>query len=449
MIKAKNYSLWKHQEAAAHYMLEHDYALLAMGMRTGKTLTTLHYLVLTQPAITLVVTTTKGIKVWENEINKSISGVEVVSLTSGTSAAKAKKLGTISSQPTVILVNYQSVWRAPILAALYRLALEVIVLDESHYIKAHNSMVSKAMYKLGRIARKRYCLTGTPLPNSPLDIYGQARFLNQELFTIDGKQLLRSFGAFKSRYAVQQSFGTIQIVRGYKNLHELHEIMNTFTFRVESSQVLDLPDALHITKLVELSDKARAIYTEFNREMMVELESGVLTADNALVKALRLQQITGGFISDDHVDVSKLEMLQNIVNELDENEPLVVFARFTHEIEAIHAALFSSSILSGKYNELDAWLQGQTQVLIVQIRTGAEAINLSRASRVVFYSMDYSAGVHSQALARVAGHDQQADRVTYYYLVAENTIDEAIIKSLADKTKVKESIMKHIREYKL
>lgn len=441
-------NLWQHQLAMVQYMNERDYGLIAAGMRTGKTLTALTYIDQQNFNLSLVVTTGKGIKVWQDEISKYFPSFQTVVLASGSSTIKARQISAIvNPEKTIILVNYESVWRNQIFMALVKSGLVCIILDESHKIKAHNSMVSKGLHKLGRIAKKRFCMTGTPLPNSPLDIFGQARFLNEELFTIEGKRLLRSFNAFKDRYTIQQPYGTIKIVRGYKNIKELHEIMDTFTFRVESAAVLDLPDAVHINKYVELSDKARNIYDELNHEMFVELETGILTADNALVKALRLQQITGGFADHTQIDISKIEVLNDIINSLEPDEPLVIFSRFTDEISAMQGSLFSTSVLSGIYNELEDWKQGKTRILIVQIRTGSEAINLSRANKVVFYSNDYSAGVYEQALARVAGHDQIADKVTYYHLISANTIDEAIQDALLNKKKIKDSIMKNIRSY--
>jgi hypothetical protein len=106
------------------------------------------------------------------------------------------------------------------------------------------------------------------------------------------------------------------------------------------------------------------------------------------------------------------------------------------------------SILSGEYDELENWQQGNTRFLVVQIDSGAEAISLVRASHAIYYSVTYSLGKFEQSQMRINGPKQKAKKLHYYYIIASHTIDDDIYSALQSKTDVKNKVMKSLLAYR-
>jgi SNF2 family DNA or RNA helicase len=184
---------------------------------------------------------------------------------------------------------------------------------------------------------------------------------------------------------------------------------------------------------------------------------GTVTAANALTKLLRLAQITGGSVpvtnDDDSVHVTqvgseKAEALEDLLDGLAMDEPVVVFCRFRADLDQIRRVTESLGRkygeLSGRVNSLDQWQRGQQDVLGVQIQAGGVGIDLTRACYVVYWSVGYSLGEYEQSLARA--HRPGQDRtVTVYHLIAENTVDGKIYKALDQKKDIIQSILSDVK----
>jgi SNF2 family DNA or RNA helicase len=445
--------LWDHQKAIVSYMRDHSYGLIAASPRTGKTLSTFAYIDETGYR-TLILTTKKGLQVWQNEFNEFVRQQTIVVLGEKSSSANAKKLSN-NPDARIVVVNYESFWRGAILSLLIHRGFDAIIADEGHYLKSNNSKVSKHAYILGKGIPHRFILTGTPLPNSPMDLFGQARFLDDKLFMFDGVKYLKAFYKFRARYANLYSVApNVFAIASYKNLAELNQVMASFTYRVDSTEVFDLPEAMHTKQYVTLSEKAMDTYNSFADELILDIDKSIITADNVLVKATKLQQIAGGFVFDDehdikHVHDDKIQAVKNILADI--KEPVVIFARYSAEVYNLWVHLtqdYSVGILDGKHNELANWQNGEKDILIVQIDTGSEAISLVRAAHVIYYSVTYSLGKFEQSMMRVSGPKQKASKLFYYYIIAAHTIDEDIYDALQSKTDVKNKVMKSLLAYR-
>src|SRR5574341_2115004 len=186
--------LWEHQRTVVDFMKSRDYGLVGAGMRTGKTLAALTYIMETDQTA-LILTTKKGIEVWKYEYTNTYGDSGLLALTQKSTNAKIKTF-VDADNPRIVVINYDSFWRNGLYEHLSNYHFDVIIADEGHYLKGNNTKASKAAYYLGRTVKRRFILTGTPLPNSPLDIFGQARFLSDDLFIFDGVRYLKAFGKF-------------------------------------------------------------------------------------------------------------------------------------------------------------------------------------------------------------------------------------------------------------
>ena len=210
---------------------------------------------------------------------------------------------------------------------------------------------------------------------------------------------------------------------------------------------------------VILSAYAKKLYQVLKSEFVVGVADGTVTASNALTRLLRLQQIGSGWARQDRnietgdegqllqIDTAKQDALADLMEDLNDEEPIVIFCRFHHDLDAVHtvaAALGRASLeLSGRKNELPAWQSGAAPVLAVQIQSGGVGINLVRARYCVFYSLGFSLGEYLQARKRTHRPGQNRN-VTYFHLVARDTVDEAVYKALEARQDVVESVLKGV-----
>ena len=439
--------------------------MLAHDMGAGKTKTAIDYCNAIDAKLVLVICPKAVIPVWPLNVERhSFLDYECLELNKGPVKAKTEELQKFvqhikrKGRRGIVIVNYESAWRAP-LGPVYNRKNRIVdegtilstnwdavILDESHRIKAPGGKASWFCKRLGRKVNRRLCLTGTPFPHSPLDVYAQFRFLEPEIYGT-------SFSRFRARYAVMGGYNNRQVIQ-WQGLDELEQKFFSRAHRVRKEDVLDLPDVLHEQIRFGLDNKAMKTYREVEEDFVSKLEDGQITVENALTKLLRLQQITGGNLQLDdgrnrRIDESKLDVLRDIVADLT-GEAVVIFVRFRPEIEQIKVALKKQGRkcfeLSGKANELKQWQEHpENEILVAQLQSGQEGVDLTRSRYCVYYSMGFSLGGYEQSLARTH-RPGQTRKVTYYHLIAKNTIDVTVYRSLREKKEVVEAIINHIKE---
>ena len=426
LIETGSVTPWQHQLDAARWASEMDAAMLAMDMGTGKSITSLLAL--------------------------GCGPLHPVLLVDGSTAARAKRLKAeamrcsgASGRGLCAIANVDSVWRGELAKAIGGIKWDAIIIDESHRIKSPTGRASKWLWKFAQAQpqAKRLCLTGTPIPHSPLDFYGQFRFLRPEVFG-------SSYVAYRRRYAdCDQRFPSK--VKKWLRQDELAERTDPYIWRVKIDDVLDLPEAMHEVLPVPLDGKAARYYRDLERDMTAEIDAGTVTVSNALTKLLRLQQATGGYARTDEAGTvlidgmpSKAATLEDRLGDLPELEPVVVFCRFRtdlHEVSAMARRLGRTyAELSGEANDLATWQAGNATIIGVQIQSGGAGIDLSRSAYCFYYSLGFSLGEYEQSLARLR-RPGQTRCVRYYHLVTEETVDEQVYAALRERRNVVDAVL--------
>ena len=264
------------------------------------------------------------------------------------------------------------------------------------------------------------------------------------------------YWAFKTKYAKLQNMGAFKQVVGFQRLDELSRIIAHNSYECSSS-VLDLLPAKHERVTVELGDSLK-VYAALQADIVSEVEQGYITASNALTKLLRLQQLTGGVAVAEtetgewvptRVGTEKLDALSAILDGT--NEPIVVFAKFTADLDGIQALCEKMKLpyseLSGRRNDLAEWQAGKGTVLAVQIQAGGVGVDLTRARYCVYYSVGFSLGDYEQSLARIHRPGQNRN-VFYYHLIAEDTVDESVYRALKSKGDLVATVIEQMRAFR-
>lgn len=439
---------WRHQQDAIAFAVNKYAVMLAMEMGCGKSLAAVLLASIWQCRTVVVLCPRSVIGVWRREFARHFPDmVDVDCLEKGTGKRKALQVENFfargSNALRVVVVNYEAAWREPLAAALLDVSPDLTILDESHRIKSHDGKASKFAYQLGKRSTRRLCLTGTPMPHSPLDLYAQFRFLEPALFGT-------SFTRFRSQYARCNALFASKVDE-WINQDELKELYSKLTFRVESADVLDLPSCLHEQRKFELSPKTMKAYEEMENDMLTAVGDEEITASNALVKLLRLQQITSGTTrSEDgavvRIGTDKQDALKDMIVDIDVHEPIVVFCRFAADIEAIREVAESTGRrfgeISGRHKDLtpEATMPEGIDLMAVQEQAGGVGIDLTRARYVVWYSLSFSLGDYEQANAR-CHRPGQTRPVTVYHLVSEGTIDESVYRALDNRREVIDEVL--------
>ncbi len=339
-----------------------------------------------------------------------------------------------------VIVNYEAAWRPALAKTLMSVRWDAIIADESHRIKAPSGKASVFMGKIANCGKRRFALTGTPLPHSPLDAYGQYRFLDPGIFG-------QSFTRFRSRYAIMGGFQNYQVV-GFRNEAEFNQKFYSIAYRV-GAEVLDLPEAVHVTRECTLEPAAKKLYKELESSLVAEIEGGEVTVANALTKLLRLQQVAGGHVKDDEgnlreVSSSKKTLLRDILEDLAEDEPVVVFGRFRTDLDQVHEVARTlgrdSLELSGRVNELSDWQNGKATILAVQIQAGGSGIDLTRARYCLYFSKGFSLGDYQQSLKRTH-RPGQTRNVVYIHLITAGTVDARVEKALEERREIVDFVL--------
>lgn len=328
-----------------------------------------------------------------------------------------------------------------------------VTVDESSKIKSNSAKRTKTVTKVGRGAYYRRIMSGTPVTQSPLDIFSQARFLDPNLLGHS------SFYSFRNRYAILGGFNMRQIV-GYSNMPELQAKVATFSYRKLKVECLDLPDKIYEKRIVELEPEQQRLYDEMKQDMKAELGDKKFSVTIALQKITALSRICGGFFPHDGEDTdglpmrllteipgtnAKLAALYDLIEDNPEDK-LIIWAKFTAEIEMIGAALAETfgedqvalfygktSTDERKRNRLAFQNEpAKARFFIGQAKAGGMGLTLTASHQVVYYSNDYDleARIQSEDRAHRIG---QTKNVVYTDLVAKGTIDLRLLSALRGK----------------
>ena len=324
----------------------------------------------------------------------------------------------------------------------------LIAIDESTTIKNHKAKRTKALLKIAAGFQFRRLLTGSPITKSPMDVYSQCEFLRPGLLGFD------SYYAFQGRYAVinRRTIGahSFQQIVGFKNLDELTERIDRYSFRVLKKDCLDLPDKIYTVRYVGLTDEQAKMYKSIQETAIVMLESGdLVTATAVITQLLRLQQVMSGHLKTDDGDTiyfpsRRVDALKEILEE--HAGKVIIWSRFRYDIIQITKVLaetYGEESVASYYgdttdnarNDIVKQFQSPDSKLRFFVGNPATAgygLTLTEADLVVYYANDFNLETRIQSEDR-AHRIGQKNNVTYIDLITEGSIDEKIVKSLRDK----------------
>lgn len=428
-----------YQLAAAQFMLERDGAALMAAPGLGKT--SISYAV----AKTLLdIGESRGVLVvaprrpmqetWPAEREKwddfKLTRLQVLH-----GAKKAKALATPAD---VYVINPEGLeWLFS--ATNGKLPFDTLVVDESTKFKNPASQRFKLMRKeLHRFSR-RYILTGSPRPNRIADLWAQ-------IYLLDGGERLGLYIThFRRKYMMDMAprgakYSDWQPVMGA--VEDVQEKIRDIAMVLRAKDYIDMPELLTNDIHVKLPKPTMTAYRELRDYFITQLKSGVVTAGNAAAKTMKLRQMANGIIygddgSSELVHTEKLDALSDLIDE-QSGEPILVAVSFLSEAEMLckkfDAPYIGGGVGDKRMSELvRAWNAGELPVLIAHPASVAHGLNLQESGcAICWYGLTYNLEDYEQFIARLWRSGQKRG-VVVHRIIADGTIDEAIVQTLASK----------------
>tara|TARA_Y100001963_G_scaffold45397_1_gene64018 strand:+ start:40 stop:957 length:918 start_codon:yes stop_codon:yes gene_type:complete len=297
-------------------------------------------------------------------------------------------------------------------------------------------------------------MTGSPVTKNPLDLYTQCQFLDIHHLGHE------SYYSFRNRYALMKTANisgrSINLVVGYQNLTELSEKLRPFSYRVLKEDCLDLPDKIYMKREIQLTDEQKRLYKEMRQEALATLNGKTVTTMTALTQLMRLHQITCGHFSADDGTIQEVKnnRLAELLDVLDEVEgKAIIWAHYQHDVKNIFKLLeekYGPGSVVHYYGktlpeERDYAIKNfknndKVRFFIGTPQTGGYGITLVQASTVIYYSNGYDLEKRMQSEDR-AHRIGQKKKVTYVDIIAEDTVDNKIVKSLRKKIDIASKVM--------
>lgn len=445
-MKTKPYA---HQlEIFEKFKDKNEFALF-LEMGTGKTKIVLDYLSYNIDFFerALVFCPKSVISSWEDEVPKH-SDLSYQVVTGPTTKKRQAITEGIQKKSKLFITNYEAV------LALYDFIkdmFDVIILDESTYIKNPWAKRTKRIIKLGDNCRVRIIMTGMAVTNSPLDIWAQYRFLDK------GKSFGSSFLGFRNKY-FYSDYNKWNWFLKDGSINKINHAIYKKAVRKLKSECIDLPPKIYEQRIVDMPKQVRKIYDEMRLLLVAEINMNEkLTVREAIVKTLRLQQITGGVIPTDagkyYYNDYKIKVLNEIIQE-NPGEKIVIWCNFLEEIHMIERSFSEKGL---KYVSIYGKIKHRTEIIhqfqndpdtkyfIGQIKTAGMGITLTAANLVVYYSNSFSVEARYQSEDRCHRIGQE-NKVLYIDILSRKSIDMYIVNVLKRKLKISDLTLKSIAE---
>ncbi len=323
------------------------------------------------------------------------------------------------------------------------------IVSNSSKLKNPKSGITKEVLKYKNIIKHRLCLTGTPIPNSLLEYFGQMCFINSTL-------LGENYYRYRNTFFFSAGYGgyIYKPMQGAKEA--IIERVSRQAFSIRKEDCLDLPDRVYETRYVYMDEIQGKAYEMMKKENILEFKDSITLAANELAKIMKLRQVTSGFtINTKGIPVlisdTKIKALKDLLEEIPEDKQVIIWLNFHFEIERLKdefkdsaCTLYGEMPQKAKQQSIEDFQNGKYRLLLAHPLSGGLGLTFVNCSYVIWYSLNYSQEQYSQANDRVYRIGQK-NKVTYFLLMAKDTIDEIIYKALNKKANLMGSCLEMLK----
>lgn len=439
-----------YQRRAIDFICERKRCALWLGMGLGKTtssLTAASDLIDSAAAQRVLVIAPLRVanSVWEQE-TKSWAHLKHLRVAVCTGSEKAR-LSALQHEADIYTINRENV---PWLVKHYakKWPFDAVIIDESSSFKNPSSQRFKALKKILPFTEYFVELTGTPSPNSLLDLWAQ-------IYLIDfGQSLGRTMTAYKQRFFEQDYMGYNYTPRAGA-AEQIYKLVEPYVLSMSADDYLELPDRIDVNERVSLPPKSAKAYGEFERTLLAELDDGEeIEAISAAALANKLLQWANGAVyTDEHKNwtqthTAKLDALAEIV-EQNEGENILVAYNYKSDLARLVERFPDAVVLDKNPDTIAAWNRGEISMLLAHPASAGHGLNLQRGGALaVWFGLCWSLENYQQFNARLHRQGQEHP-VRIVHIVADGTIDERVLSVLESKDANQRNLLEALKPQSL
>lgn len=358
--------------------------------------------------------------------------------------SNTKRVRGLSATADIYVINRENVsW----LVDYYKndWPFDCVVIDELSSFKSHQAKRFKDLKAIRSRIKRIIGLTGTPAPNGLLDLWAQVYLLDrgQRLYPTIGKYRARYFDSYQVDASGRQNYSVKE------GAHEaISNILSDLCISMQASDYLELPDMIINPIEVVLDSKASKAYKELEKQMILELPKGEISATNGAALSNKLLQLCNGAVYDEdrgvhQVHDCKLEALQEVIESL-QGQPVLLFYNFQHDKERIKK-LFQKARELKTVQDQEDWNNRKIEILLAHPASAAYGLNLQDGgNHIVWFGLNWSLELYQQAIKRL--HRQgQKQKVIVHQLLVKGGRDEDVARALNDKSATQQDLMDSLK----
>ncbi|EIE3637748.1 DEAD/DEAH box helicase [Staphylococcus pseudintermedius] len=323
---------------------------------------------------------------------------------------------------------------------------DMVVIDELSTFKNPSSQRFKAIRKKLPLMKRFVGLTGTPSPNSLLDLWAQVYLIDR------GERLETSFSRYRERFfkpthQISDHVFNWELRGGSEE--KIYELIEDVCLSMKASDYLDMPERIDTVHSVNLSSKERKLYDELEKHYILESEEdGTIVAQSGASLSQKLLQLSNGAVYTDdesvrHLHDRKLDKLEEIIEE-SQGQPLLVFYNFKHDKERIMER-FDDVLTLDDDGYKDKWNAGKVKILLAHPASAGHGLNLQQGGHIiVWFGLTWSLELYQQANARLYRQGQQHTTIIHH-IMTDNTIEQRVYKALQNKELTQDELMKAVK----
>jgi SNF2 family DNA or RNA helicase len=327
---------------------------------------------------------------------------------------------------------------------------DMVVIDELSSFKNHQAKRFKALMKERHKVKRIVGLTGTPSSNGLMDLFAEFKILDM------GVRLGRFIGQYRNTYFKPDKVNG-PIVYSYKPLpgaeDAIYEKISDITISMKAADHLKMPELVNTKYMVHLSEKEKKKYEDMKAELVLELPEGEITAANAASLSGKLSQMANGAVYADDESIlpihdRKLDALEDIIESAN-GKPLLIAYWFKHDLIRIEQRLAEKKIPFQKLDSdasMKKWNRGELPVALIHPASAGHGLNLqSGGSTLVWFGITWSLELYQQTVARLYRQGQSSRTVTVIHILTQGTVDEKIMKALAEKDSTQSALIDAVK----
>ncbi len=356
----------------------------------------------------------------------------------------AKKTEALASDSDIYVINPEGLpWLFGSAHSLPK--FDILVVDESSKFKASNTQRFKLLRQWLHLFKRRWILTGTPIPNGLEDLFGQIYILDE------GRALGRYITHFRTEFFDRAPWNVYQWTPKAGSYETVIQRISPLILQLSAEEHLQMPELITVDVTVTLSPSTMKVYSEIENDFI----SGEVVAANAAVAGVKCRQVANGAVYDNNgvvrqIHDDKLEALESLLAEI--QGPVLLLYEFQHDLAKIRAR-FPHTRTLGTGEDLSRTVaefnNGDIALLAGHPASMGHGLNLQGACQhLVWYGIPWNLEHYEQAIARIYRQGQKGSHVFVYRLVAKNTLDEKVIQVLGKKDATQQGLLQALNKHR-